>query len=83
MAKEVFAIGALAYNFMAIIIAPLIGIEMQPIEWGNPPYKPMKPGETPKHPAEGRSRSNSRTIIGKSMLLNQSLITRIIDAIFE
>ena len=54
-AAQAFAIGALAYNFMAIIVAPIIGIKMQPIEWGNPSYKPERPGEAPKHPSERKS----------------------------
>ncbi len=30
--SQVFAIGALAYNFFAIIVAPFFGVEMDPIE---------------------------------------------------
>ena len=57
-AARAFALGALAYNAIAMFVAPIIGISMQPIEWGNPSYKPEKPGETPKHPAYRKTKSN-------------------------
>ena len=76
-AAQAVAIGALAYNFMAIVVAPIVGIEMQPIEWGNPSYKPMKPGETPKHPAERRSRNSNRRLMGMSYHLSQEFISQI------
>ena len=51
-AKEVFIIGAVTYNVVGALVAPIIGMEMQLIEWGNPSYKPEKPWETPKHPSQ-------------------------------
>ena len=50
---QAFAIGALAFNFTAFIIAPLYGFEMEGIEFRTPepPYK--LPNKTPtNHPAE-------------------------------
>lgn len=35
-AKQSFAIGALAFNFTALFVAPLYGIKMQPIEYETP-----------------------------------------------
>ena len=35
-AKQAFGIGALAYNFTAMFIAPLYGIKMQEIEYSEP-----------------------------------------------
>ena len=35
-AKQAFGIGALAYNFTAMFIAPLYGIKMQAIEYSEP-----------------------------------------------
>ena len=77
-ASQAFAIGALAYNFMAIIVAPIVGIEMQPIEWGNPSYTPMKPGETPKHPADRKVRMQNEKLMKMSFQLNQYLISNIV-----
>ena len=57
-AARAFALGALAYNAIAMFVAPIIGISMQPIEWGNPSYKPEKPQETPKHPGYRKTKSN-------------------------
>ena len=50
-AAQAFAIGALAYNFTAMIVAPIIGIEMQPIEWAAPSYNSQISGETPIRPS--------------------------------
>ena len=41
-AKQSFAIGALAFNFTALFVAPLYGIKMQPIEYETP-VKPVPP----------------------------------------
>ena len=39
-AVQIFATGALAYNFTALVVAPLYGIEMEPVELGEPnPYQ--------------------------------------------
>ena len=32
---QTFAIGALAYNIVAIVFAPLFGLNMEPIEYGS------------------------------------------------
>ena len=50
-AIQVFAIGALAYNFFALIVAPLIGKKVQPIELGDSGSEKSEPERTPKHPA--------------------------------
>ena len=42
VAKQSFAIGALAFNFTALFVAPLYGIKMQPIEYETP-VKPVPP----------------------------------------
>ena len=54
-ASKAFAIGALAYNFFGMFVAPILNITVQPIEWGPAPYTPTKPGETPKHPGNKKS----------------------------
>jgi hypothetical protein len=55
---KAFAIGALAVDFFAFIVAPLLGMEVQGIEIGpNSPQLP-KPGPTPKHPY-GKAASNN------------------------
>ena len=52
-AVQIFATGALAYNFTAMVVAPLYGIEMEPIELGEPnPSQGEKPAENKKHPSE-------------------------------
>ena len=48
--KELFAIGLLMYNFIAMVVAPIYGIAMTVISYEPNPYKPEKPGETPRHP---------------------------------
>lgn len=53
-AKQAFAIGALAYDFTVFVVAPLLGLKMDPIEFNPSPYQPSKPGATPKHPYNKR-----------------------------
>ena len=66
-AQKAFAIGLLAYDFTAIIIAPVVGLELEPIEMGgDKPYQFPKPEETPKHPFLKRHR-RSGTLFGFSM----------------
>ena len=52
-AFQSFAIGAIAFDFTAFFIAPLLGWEMQGVEYETPssPYRPEKPQPLPKHPA--------------------------------
>ena len=39
-AVDAFVIGSLAFDFTALVVAPLYGIEMEPIELGEPnPYQ--------------------------------------------
>ena len=49
---QAFAIGALAFDLFAFIIAPLLGIIMDGIEMlpDRDKTKVPKPGETPRHP---------------------------------
>lgn len=51
-ASQLFAIGALAFDFTAFVVAPLFGIEMQGIEYETPqsPYQPPANITTPPHP---------------------------------
>ena len=51
-ASQLFAIGALAFDFTAFVVAPLFGIEMQGIEYETPqsPYQPPANIPTPPHP---------------------------------
>ena len=51
-----FSIGALAFNFTAFVISPLLGWEMQGVDFNLPsnPYQPEKPYPIPKHPYFGR-----------------------------
>ena len=53
VAKQAFAIGALAFDFTAYVIAPLFGIAMQGIEYESQesPYKPPYKTPTQPHPA--------------------------------
>ena len=53
VAKQAFAIGALAFDFTAYVIAPLFGIAMQWIEYESQesPYKPPYKTPTQPHPA--------------------------------
>ena len=53
-AKQAFAIGALAYDFTVFVVAPLLGLKMDPIEFNPSSYQPSKPGATPKHPYNKR-----------------------------
>lgn len=49
---KAFAIGALAFDFTAFVVAPLIGVTMDGIDIGGKPKNPTpKPGEGPIHPA--------------------------------
>ncbi|MGN1094739.1 MAG: RHS repeat-associated core domain-containing protein [Candidatus Neoclostridium sp.] len=50
--KQAFAIGALAIDFTAFVVAPLFGIVMQGIEYETPqsPYQPPANIPTPPHP---------------------------------
>ena len=54
-AKQAFAIGALAYNFFAFVVAPIIGVAVEGIEYGGgdgvPDNLPKKPQPAPRHPA--------------------------------
>ena len=52
-ALQAFAIGALAFDFFAFIVAPIIGIKMEGIEMlsDKDKTKVPKPEETPRHPA--------------------------------
>ena len=54
-AARAFALGALAFNFFGMFVAPILNITVQPIEWGPAPYTPTKPGETPRHPGNKKS----------------------------
>ena len=66
-AQKAFAIGLLAYDFTAIIIGPIVGLELEPIEMGgDDPYEFPKPKETPKHPFLKRHR-RSGSLFGFSM----------------
>ncbi len=56
-ATQIFAIGALMYNFTAMVVAPIYGITMIAIDFKNDPYKPDEPGETPRHPADKHRKS--------------------------
>jgi hypothetical protein len=51
-ALKTFAIGALAFNQFAFIIAPILGIKMDGIGTvkDKDKTKPEKPVETPRHP---------------------------------
>ena len=51
-ASQLFAIGVLAFDFTAFVVAPLFGIEMQGIEYETPqsPYQPPANIPTPPHP---------------------------------
>ena len=50
--SQAFAIGALAFNFTAYIVAPIIGIEMTGIEFENPNYEDsFTPSETNSSPS--------------------------------
>lgn len=42
-AIQAFAMGALSFNFTAMVIAPLYGFEMQPIEYEQPSYNTNQP----------------------------------------
>ena len=63
--KQVFAIGALAYNGFAVLVAPLLGIEIELIDWGQE-YKPERPNRNPlpEHPGYknpyGKPKQNHR-----------------------
>lgn len=55
-ASQLFAIGALAFDFTAFFVAPLFGIEMQGIEYETPqsPYQPPTRNPLPPHPYNQR-----------------------------
>ena len=63
--NQAFAIGALAYNGFAVLVAPLLGIEMGLIEWGQE-YQPELPNRNPlpEHPGNknpyGKPKRNYR-----------------------
>ncbi len=42
-AIQAFAMGALSFNFTAMVIAPLYGFEMQPIEYKQQSYNTNQP----------------------------------------
>ena len=66
-AQKAFSIGLLAYDFTAIIIGPIVGLELEPIEMGgDDSYEFPKPKETPKHPFLKRHR-RSGSLFGFSM----------------
>ena len=48
--SKIIAAGIAAYNIFGAAVAPIVGITVELIEWGNS-YKPSKPEETPKHPS--------------------------------
>lgn len=50
-AVKAFAIGALAFNFNAFVVAPLMGVIMNGIKIGTPKDPTPYPGEGPIHPA--------------------------------
>lgn len=47
---KAFAVGALAFNFNAFVVAPLMGVTMNGFEIGTPSDPTPKPGEGPVHP---------------------------------
>ena len=51
-ALKTFAIGALAFNQLALFVGPIIGIKMDGIEMlpDDKKTKVPKPGKTPRHP---------------------------------
>lgn len=48
--SKMFAIGALAFNFNAFVVAPLMGVTMNGFEIGTPKDPTPQPGEGPIHP---------------------------------
>ena len=48
--SKIIAAGLAAYNIFGAAVAPLVGITVDLIEWGQS-YEPSKPKETPKHPS--------------------------------
>lgn len=55
-ASQLFAVGALAFDFTAFFAAPLLGIDMDGIEYETPesPYQPPKQNPLPPHPYSQR-----------------------------
>ncbi len=62
-AKTVFSIGAVAFDFTAFVIAPILGFSMQGIDWepAEPLPLPNKPQPTPPHPYLKRTNNNKKT----------------------
>ena len=56
LTKQAFAVGALAFDFTAFFAAPLLGIDMEGIEYETPesPYQPPKQSPLPPHPYSQR-----------------------------
>ena len=55
-AAQIFAVGALAFDFTAFVIAPIYGIAMEGVELDVNPCQPPLPKQRPMHPAEKRSK---------------------------
>ena len=48
-AKQVFAIGAIIYDIVAVTAGPLAGLSMELVEWGMEPYQPDSLANRAKH----------------------------------
>lgn len=59
-ASQMFALGAAVYDIVALTVAPILGITMELIEWGEAPYR-FKREENSKNNSNSRLKKMDKT----------------------
>ncbi len=70
---QAYAIGAIAFDFTAFVVAPILGIEMQGVEYEPAPSKTMNPAITSPHPSIKKNR-HYNTFLKNDNVLNAIFI---------